>query len=81
MLVGTNWIVTIETKQQLDHVLCCVLAGTLRANKMAESSELLATYAGLGTHDGGDYFRGDECLGRYNLTVKILAKLILGNLC
>ena len=27
------------------------------------SSELLATYAGLGTYDGGQYFRGEECLG------------------
>ena len=31
---------------------------------MEESSELLATYAGLGTHDGTKYYRGDECLGR-----------------
>ena len=31
---------------------------------MADFSELLATYAGLGTHDGDSYFRGDECLGK-----------------
>lgn len=27
------------------------------------SSELLATYAGLGTHDGERYYKGEECLG------------------
>ena len=27
------------------------------------SSELLATYAGLGTHDGDHYYKGEECLG------------------
>ena len=27
------------------------------------SSELLATYAGLGTHDGEHYYKGEECLG------------------
>ena len=27
------------------------------------SAELLATYAGLGTQDGEEYYRGDECLG------------------
>ena len=27
------------------------------------SSELLATYSGLGTHDGERYFKGEECLG------------------
>ena len=27
------------------------------------SDELLATYAGLGTQDGDQYYRGDECLG------------------
>ena len=27
------------------------------------SSELLATYAGLGTYDGENYYKGDECLG------------------
>ena len=28
------------------------------------SSELLATYAGLGTHDGEQYYKGEECLGK-----------------
>ena len=28
------------------------------------SSELLATYAGLGTYDGENYYKGDECLGK-----------------
>ena len=28
------------------------------------SSELLATYAGLGTHDGEHYYKGEECLGK-----------------
>ena len=32
------------------------------------SSELLATYAGLGTHDGEHYYKGEECLGIYDLT-------------
>ena len=27
------------------------------------SSELLATYAGLGTYDGAQYYRGEECHG------------------
>ena len=27
------------------------------------SAELLATYAGLGTQDGQQYYRGEECLG------------------
>lgn len=40
------------------------LGGNSQQNKMTESSELLATYAGLGTHDGEEYFRGDECLGK-----------------
>ena len=32
------------------------------------SSELLATYAGLGMHDGEHYYKGEECLGMYDLT-------------
>lgn len=31
------------------------------------SSELLATYAGLGTHDGEHYYKGEECLGKVEL--------------
>lgn len=31
------------------------------------SSELLATYAGLGTHDGEHYYKGEECLGKLEL--------------
>lgn len=31
------------------------------------SSELLATYAGLGTHDGEHYYKGEECLGKIEL--------------
>ncbi len=30
----------------------------------AMSSELLATYAGLGTYDGTQYYIGEECLGK-----------------
>ena len=30
------------------------------------SSELLATYAGLGTYDGENYYKGDECLGMHD---------------
>lgn len=27
------------------------------------SSELLATYSGLGVRDGKEYYKGEECLG------------------
>lgn len=29
------------------------------------SSELLATYSGLGVRDGEEYYKGDECLGEH----------------
>lgn len=28
------------------------------------SSELLATYSGLGVRDGEEYYKGEECLGK-----------------
>ena len=28
------------------------------------SSELVATYSGLGVQDGDEYFKGEECLGK-----------------
>lgn len=28
------------------------------------SSELVATYSGLGTKDGEEYYKGQECLGK-----------------
>ena len=28
------------------------------------SSELVATYSGLGVQDGEEYFKGEECLGK-----------------
>ena len=33
------------------------------------ASELVATYSALGTRDGDEYFRGDECLGEWLLLV------------
>ena len=34
------------------------------------SSELVATYSGLGVQDGDEYFKGEECLGIVFLTIK-----------
>lgn len=31
------------------------------------SSELLATYSGLGVRDGEEYYKGEECLGEHNM--------------
>ena len=46
---------------------CGSLAGEVEAAlgmSSSVSSELLATYAGLGTHDGEHYYKGEECLGK-----------------
>lgn len=37
--------------------------GKEMSSQISVSSELLATYAGLGTYDGGQYYRGEECHG------------------
>ena len=46
------------------HLLSGILAGKPPdRNRAKMSAELLATYAGLGTQDGQQYYRGEECLG------------------
>lgn len=45
---------------------CGSLAGNAKL-LTTMSSELLATYAGLGTHDGEHYYKGEECLGKVEL--------------
>lgn len=41
-------------------------AGALFTAELGQgmSSELVATYSGLGIRDGEEYFRGEECLGK-----------------
>ena len=45
------------------HAYKCASAVVWREQELEMSSELLATYAGLGTHDGERYYKGEECLG------------------
>ena len=40
---------------------------TASAGSPGMSSELVATYSGLGFQDGEEYFKGEECLGKESL--------------
>ena len=57
-----------STQSVLRDLLCGRLCRGLRRVErgwegLAMSSELLATYSGLGVRDGEEYYKGEECLG------------------
>ena len=45
------------------------------------SSELVATYSGLGVQDGEEYFKGEECLGKASLNDKNSVLVVVNTLC
>lgn len=41
------------------------------------SAELLATYSSLGTQDGDNYYRGEDCLGKFNVAIGLTLPNVL----